>query len=100
MGQLLNATSRIYTFGKDYSFLASGSRIKRHVLERPAKVVVSKDAPAGMRILYALIDEPNALIHEREFDTHQTIALQPGMYEFRIGREFDPYEEIARRQAD
>lgn len=71
-----------------------------HVLERPAKVTVAKTAPDGMRILYAILDEPNALIHERSFDTHETIALEPGVYEFRIGREFDPYAEIARRQAD
>lgn len=71
-----------------------------HVLERPAKVIVAKTAPAGMRILYAILDAPNALIHERGFDTHEPIALQPGVYEFRIGREYDPYAEIARQQAD
>jgi hypothetical protein len=71
-----------------------------HVLERPAKVSVAKTAPDGMRILYAILDEPNTLIHERGHDTHQPLALEPGIYEFRIGREFDPYAEIARRQAD
>lgn len=71
-----------------------------HVLERSAQVFVAKDAPAGMRILYAIVAEPNALIHARPFDTHETINLEPGMYEFRIGREFDPYAEIARQQAD
>jgi hypothetical protein len=71
-----------------------------HVLERPAKVMVAKTAPDGMRILYAILDEPNALIHERDFDTHEPIKLEPGVYEFRIGREYDPYAEIARQQAD
>ncbi len=71
-----------------------------HVLERPAKVTVAKTAPDGMRVLYAILDEPNALIHQRSFDIHETIALEPGIYEFRIGREFDPYAEIARQQAD
>jgi hypothetical protein len=71
-----------------------------HVLERPAKVTVAKSAPAGMRILYAILEEPNALIHERSFDTHEPINLPAGVYEFRIGREFDPYAELARRQAD
>jgi hypothetical protein len=71
-----------------------------HVLERAATVFVAKDAPAGMRILYAILDEANALVHERGFDTHETIALQPGMYEFRVGRMYDPYEAVARQQAD
>ena len=71
-----------------------------HVLERPAAVHIAADTPDGMRILYAILAEPNALIHERGFDTHAPQPLQPGAYEFRIGREFDPYKEIARRQAD
>ncbi len=71
-----------------------------HVLDHPADVRVATDAPDGMRVLYAILTEPNALIHERGHDTHEAIAFEPGVYEFRIGREFDPYAEIARRQAD
>ena len=71
-----------------------------HVLDRPAKVFTAKNAPSGMRVLYAIIEEPNALVHERSFDTHEPLSLAPGIYEFRIGREFDPYAEIARQQAD
>lgn len=57
-------------------------------------------APDGMRILYAIVKSATTLDHERPFDTHEAIGLQPGMYEFRIGREYDPYAEIARQQAD
>lgn len=57
-------------------------------------------APAGMRVLYAIVNAPASLDHERDFDTHESLALQPGMYEIRIGREYDPYAEIARQQAD
>jgi len=73
-----------------------------HVLERTegVTVTVAKTAPAGMRILYAIVSEPNALVHLRGHDTHEAIALQPGMYEFRSGREYDPYAELARRVAD
>lgn len=71
-----------------------------HVLDRPAKVFRATNAPAGMRILYAIVDEPNSLVHERDFDTHESVALLPGIYEFRCGRELDPYAEAARRQAD
>ena len=40
------------------------------------------------------------LVHQREYDTHPPIELQPGMYEFRTGREFDPFEEVIRISAD
>lgn len=73
-----------------------------HVLEhtRGASVTVLDRAPEGMRILHAILDEPNKLIHERGHDTHETIELQPGEYEFRIAREFDHYAELARQSAD
>jgi hypothetical protein len=70
------------------------------MLMEHAVVSRAKNAPAGMTVLYALLDGPNALIHERGYDTHEPIALQPGMYEFRSGREFDHYEALARKQAD
>ena len=40
------------------------------------------------------------LTHQREFDTHPAIELQPGVYQFRTGREFDPFEEAIRASAD
>lgn len=73
-----------------------------HVLEhsRGATVTVLANAPAGMNILYAILAEPNKLIHERGHDTHETIELPAGEYEFRIAREFDHYAELARQSAD
>ena len=46
------------------------------------------------------LDEPGELVHERGHDTHETIHHDPGNYEYRIGREYDPYSELARQQAD
>lgn len=73
-----------------------------HVLEhdRGATVTVLDKAPEGMRILHMILKEANYLIHKRDFDTHEPIALAPGEYLVRIGREYDPYAEIARHQAD
>lgn len=73
-----------------------------HVLEhtRGASVTVLDRAPEGMRILRAILEEPNKLVHERGHDTHETIELQPGEYYFRIAREFDHYAELARQSAD
>jgi hypothetical protein len=73
-----------------------------HSLEhtRGAMVTVLDRAPKGMKILHAILTEPNKLIHERGHDTHETIDLAAGEYEFRIAREFDHYEELARKSAD
>lgn len=60
----------------------------------------STSAPAGMRILYANLETAGELIHERGHDTHETISFEPGIYEFRLGREYDPYGELARQVAD
>ena len=64
------------------------------------EVYAAKTAPDGMRVLYAIVNAVTLLEHQRPHDTHESIELQPGMYEFRIGREYDPYAEVARRQAD
>ena len=73
-----------------------------HVLEhtRGATVTVLDGAPEGMKILHAILTEPNKLIHERGHDTHEAIELAPGEYHFRIAREFDHYAELARQSAD
>jgi hypothetical protein len=72
-----------------------------HVMDRHAKTVFeSTKAPAGMRVLYAVLESTGELVHERGHDTHETIAFEPGIYEFRLGREYDPYAELARRVAD
>lgn len=72
-----------------------------HVIEAErATVGVKEKVPEGMRILYAIVREPTKLDHLRPFDTHKSIELAPGAYEIRIGREFDPFEELIRSQAD
>lgn len=62
------------------------------VLERP-------DAPAGMAILYAIVREPTAL-RQTAPTPHADMPLDPGIYELRISREFNPFAEEARRVAD
>ncbi|SNT16072.1 hypothetical protein SAMN06295912_15024 [Sphingomonas laterariae] len=57
------------------------------------------DVPAGMQILYALLDEPASLIQDAAVP-HGGYDLEPGIYEMRISREFDPFAEQARRVAD
>jgi len=72
-----------------------------HVMERTgAQFFQPENQPEGMTVLFAILTSANELQHLRGHDTHETIAFQPGMYEFRSGREFDPYAELARKQAD
>lgn len=63
-------------------------------------VAVMDRAPEGMRILRAIVESPTPLVHLRDHDTHEPIMFEPGEYEIRITREFDPYEQLARQQMD
>jgi len=73
-----------------------------HVLSRTdgVDVMVLDQPPEGMRILRAILENPTSLDHLREHDTHESLLLEPGEYEIRIAREYDPYTEIAREAAD
>ena len=63
------------------------------VMERTDKV------PAGMQVLYAILEQPAALIQDAAVP-HGGYDLPAGLYEFRISREYDPFAEQARRVAD
>jgi hypothetical protein len=73
-----------------------------HVLSRldGVDVAVMDRPPAGMKILRAILENPTSLDHLRPHDTHESIMLDPGVYEIRIAREFDHYAELARQSAD
>lgn len=70
-----------------------------HLLDAAVDVLEKPDAPEGMRILYALLDKPVRLFQDAP-DAHGEHLLQPGLYEMRIAREFDPFAEQVRRVAD
>jgi hypothetical protein len=57
------------------------------------------NVPAGMKILYAIIANPTALIQDAGAP-HTAIVFEPGIYQFRISREYNPFLEEARRVAD
>lgn len=72
-----------------------------HVIDAcGAYVFVMDRPPEGMRILRAILENPNSLDHLRNHDTHESIGHEPGEYEFLIAREFDHYAELARQSAD
>ncbi len=70
-----------------------------HVLDGDVAVLERPDSPPGMRILYALLDQPTALIQDAA-DAHGQHNLDAGVYEFRIAREYDPFSEQVRQVAD
>jgi hypothetical protein len=51
-------------------------------------------------VAYLDVSKPSQIDHLREFDTHESLSLQPGAYIIRVGREFDPFEEVIRASAD
>lgn len=73
-----------------------------HVIDAPGVTVMerTKDVPQGMRMLYAIVDNPKTVLRQNASTPHEGIALPPGIYSFRISREFDPFAEQARKVAD
>lgn len=72
-----------------------------HVLDAPGVRVLerTRDVPVGMRMLYAIVENPTVL-RQNAASPHETIAVDPGLYSFRISREFDPFTAQARRVED
>lgn len=70
-----------------------------HVLDCADVMERTDNVPTGMRILYAIVSAPADLRQDAAVP-HDPVTLDPGIYEFRIQREFDPFSEQARRVAD
>jgi hypothetical protein len=70
-----------------------------HILTGGEVMERTDNVRPGMAVLYALLDEPASLIQDATVP-HEGYDLSPGIYEFRISREFDPFAEQARRVAD
>lgn len=63
------------------------------VLER------TKGVPEGLRILYAILENPADLIQDATAP-HETLSFASGITRLTISREYDPFAEQARRVAD
>lgn len=71
-----------------------------HILGGDVEVMErTSNVPAGARILYAIVKEPAKLFQDAAAP-HQPVELDPGIYEMRIKREYDPFSEQARQVAD
>ena len=93
------ATVAVERVAKGYIISHSESG-HHHLLDGDVEVMErSNDVPAGMKMIYAIVKEPSRL-HQDAATPHKPIDLDPGIYEMRIKREFDPFTEQARRVAD
>lgn len=70
-----------------------------HLLTGGEVMERTKAVPAGMQILYAILENPERLIQDAQVP-HGHFDLPAGVYEFRISREFDPFAEQARQVGD
>ena len=70
-----------------------------HVLTGGDVMERTEGVPSGMQIFYAILDAPESLIQDAP-GAHESVELPPGVIEFRISREFNPFLEQVRRVAD
>lgn len=70
-----------------------------HILTDGEVMERTNDVPQGMQIIYALLDAPASLVQDAPVP-HGGYDLDPGIYMFKISREFDPFAEQIRRVAD
>jgi hypothetical protein len=81
-------------------FIISHSKSGHHHLLVDGKVMERINAvPAGMKILYAVVEEPTSFIHDAP-EPHEGYILPAGIYEFRIAREYDPFSAKSRPIVD
>ena len=59
----------------------------------------TNDVPSGMRILYAILDNPAEFIQDAP-NPHEKHVLPAGLYEFRCAREYDSFADQARAVQD
>lgn len=70
-----------------------------HVLTDGEVMEQTNNVPSGMKIFYAILNEPAEFVHTAP-SPHENYKLDPGIYEFKISREYDPFSEQAKIVAD
>lgn len=91
-------TKKMQRTGKGYVISHSESG-HHHILTGGDVMERTQNVPEGMQIFYAILDEPQSFIQDAA-NPHGGYDLGPGIYEFRVSREYDPFADQARRVAD
>lgn len=79
--------------------ISHSERGHHHVLTGGDVMEKTDDVPEGMRIFHALLEEPAEFVQDAPH-AHEAFALGPGVYEFRVSREYNPFADQARQVAD
>lgn len=84
------------------AFLIGHSESGNHHLLEGAVEVLERPDPhtPGMKILYAIVEEPGARLFQDAAVPHGSYYLPAGAYEITDDIEYDPFAEQARRVAD
>lgn len=77
--------------------LAHSEKGHHHVIGGDVDVI--ERVSDGMRTLYAIVRAPTSL-HQTAANPHGDIALDPGVYEIRCDREYDPFADQIREVRD
>lgn len=87
---------------EDQHVLSHSERGSHHLLtSEGVEVLERRDAPEGVRVLYAIVRNPEgARLYQNAGDAHGAYHLPAGVYEIGRDREYDPMREQARRVAD
>lgn len=81
-------------------FIVSHSESGHHHLLTGGNVIErTSNVPQGMKILYGVLARAEDFIHAAP-NSHGGYKLEPGIYEFRISREYNPFSEQARTVKD
>ena len=84
----------------DKGYIISHSENGNHHILTGGDVMERTDnVPEGMQIFYAILENPQSFIQDASVP-HGGYDLLPGIYEFRISREFNPFMQEARKVAD
>lgn len=80
-------------------YIISHSESGHHHILTGGDVMERVTTPSGMKIFYGILDAPEKFVQDAA-NPHGGYTLAPGIYEFRVSREYDPFSEQARRVAD
>lgn len=96
---LPNVTTKTVSRGNKGYIISHSESGHHHLLTDGDVMERTENVPAGMQIFYAILSDPQSFIQDAS-NPHGGYDLEPGIYEFRISREFDPFAEQARRVQD
>lgn len=75
---------------RDGEYVVAHSETGHHHVITADKVRAFRPKKPDIYQMFLQIDEPTDLVHERSFDTHEALRIQPGTYEVRRQRQYTP----------